>query len=79
MLSKLIPRPQMLQKAATFMGASATRGVYTDETRPYVFINEHTKVIVQGMTGKHVSRIWLSACRGLPVHHTIPMRYFHSI
>ena len=57
MLSKLIPRPQMLQKAATFMGATATRGVYTDETRPYVFINEHTKVIVQGMTGKHVSRI----------------------
>ena len=47
----------MLQKAATFMGASATRGVYTDETRPYVFINEHTKVIVQGMTGKHVSFI----------------------
>merc|ERR1719251_680814 len=53
MLSKFIPRTQMLQKAATFMGASATRGVYTDETRPYVFINEHTKVIVQGMTGKH--------------------------
>merc|ERR1712051_987650 len=36
------------------MGASATRGFsYTDETRPYVFINEHTKVICQGMTGKH--------------------------
>ena len=37
------------------MGATATRGVYTDETKPYVFINEHTKVICQGMTGKHVS------------------------
>lgn len=35
------------------MGASASRGLYTDETRPYVFINEHTKVICQGMTGKH--------------------------
>merc|ERR1712156_101648 len=35
------------------MGASTTRGIYTDETRPYVFINEHTKVICQGMTGKH--------------------------
>lgn len=29
------------------------RGVYTKETQPYVFINEHTKVLVQGMTGKH--------------------------
>ena len=33
----------------------ASRGVYTAETQPYVFINEHTKVICQGMTGKHVS------------------------
>jgi hypothetical protein len=32
-----------------------SRGVYTKETQPYVFINEHTKVLVQGMTGKHVS------------------------
>lgn len=31
----------------------AARGVYTSETQPYVFINEHTKVICQGMTGKH--------------------------
>jgi succinyl-CoA synthetase alpha subunit len=29
------------------------RTVYTAETRPHVFINQHTKVIVQGMTGKH--------------------------
>ena len=29
---------------------------YTAETQPYVFINEHTKVLVQGMTGKHVSK-----------------------
>ena len=43
------------------MGASATRGVYTNETRPYVFINEHTKVICQGMTGKHVSHQFKSA------------------
>ena len=56
MLSKFIPKNMMLKKASTFMGSAATRGVYTDETRPYVFINEHTKVIVQGMTGKHVSR-----------------------
>jgi hypothetical protein len=32
-----------------------SRGLYTKETQPYVFINEHTKVLVQGMTGKHVS------------------------
>ena len=32
---------------------TAKRGVYTTETKPHVFINEHTKVIVQGMTGKH--------------------------
>jgi len=30
-----------------------SRGLYTKETQPYVFINEHTKVLVQGMTGKH--------------------------
>jgi hypothetical protein len=29
------------------------RSVYTKETQPYVFINQHTKVLVQGMTGKH--------------------------
>jgi len=29
------------------------RTAYTQETRPHVFINEHTKVLVQGMTGKH--------------------------
>jgi succinyl-CoA synthetase alpha subunit len=26
---------------------------YTKETQPHVFINKHTKVLVQGMTGKH--------------------------
>ena len=33
---------------------SSKRGVYTAETQPKVFINKHTKVICQGMTGKHV-------------------------
>ena len=54
MLSKFVPK-NMFQRASNLMGATAARGVYTDETRPYVFINEHTKVICQGMTGKHVS------------------------
>jgi hypothetical protein len=34
-----------------------SRGVYTKETKPHVYINQHTKVLVQGMTGKHVSTI----------------------
>ena len=54
MLSKNFAK-SFFNRASAMMGASATRGVYTDETRPYVFINEHTKVICQGMTGKHVS------------------------
>jgi succinyl-CoA synthetase alpha subunit len=29
------------------------RGVYTPATQPHVFINEHTKVICQGITGKN--------------------------
>ena len=44
-----------LSRANPMFAATASRGVYTDETRPFVFINEHTKVICQGMTGKHVS------------------------
>ena len=34
---------------------AAQRGIYAPGTEPHVFINEHTKVICQGMTGKHVS------------------------
>lgn len=30
------------------------RGAYTAATQPKVFVNKHTKVICQGMTGKHV-------------------------
>ena len=59
MLSKNFAK-SFLNRASAMMGAPATRGFsYTDETRPYVFINEHTKVICQGMTGKHVSFIML--------------------
>lgn len=28
---------------------------YSEGQEPYVFINKHTKVICQGMTGNHVS------------------------
>ena len=30
-----------------------TSGVYKPGTEPKVFVNKHTKVICQGMTGKH--------------------------
>lgn len=33
----------------------AQRGIYKAGTEPHVFVNKHTKVICQGMTGKHVS------------------------
>ena len=39
------------------MGHVAHRTAYTDATKPHVFINQHTKVLVQGMTGKHVSSL----------------------
>ena len=46
-------RPTPLLAASSL----ATRSfAYTAETQPFVFINEHTKVICQGMTGKHVSK-----------------------
>ena len=48
MLSRVINRAKPIV-------SQMQRGVYTKETQPYVFINQHTKVLVQGMTGKHVS------------------------
>ena len=48
------------QQPKIFAGKSLTsltsRGVYAAGNEPHVFINKHTKVIVQGMTGKHVSK-----------------------
>ena len=56
MLSRTAMLGSRLSRASPLLGAAtASRGVYTDETRPFVFINEHTKVVCQGMTGKHVS------------------------
>jgi hypothetical protein len=54
MLSQSLAK-SLLSRTSPMFGAVASRGVYTNETRPYVFINQHTKVICQGMTGKHVS------------------------
>jgi hypothetical protein len=60
MLSKCLAK-SLLTRTTPVMGAAVCRGVYTDDTRPYVFINQHTKVICQGMTGKHVSFLGPSA------------------
>lgn len=56
----------MLAKALTYtksqlsqnsgLVAFTKRGVYKPGTEPKVFVNRHTKVICQGITGKHVSR-----------------------
>ena len=46
MLSRVINRSKPIV-------SQIQRGIYTKETQPYVFINQHTKVLVQGMTGKH--------------------------
>lgn len=53
MLTKAFQRAKTLKPLA-----NATRAfAYTKETEPFVFINQHTKVLVQGMTGKHVSHL----------------------
>ena len=38
-----------------------TSRFYSQGQEPHVFINKHTKVICQGMTGKHVSGITMIA------------------
>ena len=55
MLSRSLLTKGFLGRSTPMMAAASSRGVYTAENRPKVFINEHTKVLCQGMTGKHVS------------------------
>jgi hypothetical protein len=45
---------KVLSSSKNRMVTFAKRGLYAPGTEPYVFINKHTKVICQGMTGKHV-------------------------
>jgi hypothetical protein len=57
MLSSMLAK-NMMHRPSPFLAASSLAArsfAYTSETQPFVFINEHTKVICQGMTGKHVS------------------------
>lgn len=54
MLSKALTTYSRTQPST--LTALMSRGVYAPNQKPYVFINQHTKVLVQGMTGKHVSK-----------------------
>lgn len=47
-------KQNLRSQSASPMVALTKRGIYKQGTEPYVFINKHTKVICQGMTGKHV-------------------------
>ncbi len=76
MLSRTLTK-NLFQRASPLTSV-ASRGVYTDETRPYVFINEHTKVICQGMTGKHVSLTHLSDSHIWKLHLTIN-HFMHAL
>ena len=53
MLSKSLGR---VNQIAEPLFKTAQRGIYAPGTEPKVFINKHTKVICQGMTGKHVRK-----------------------
>lgn len=39
----------------------AAQRFYSKGQEPHVFVNKHTKVICQGMTGKHVSVVSLES------------------
>jgi succinyl-CoA synthetase alpha subunit len=43
----------VLAKINSMVSAPARGFAYTEKTMPKVFINEHTKVLVQGFTGKN--------------------------
>jgi hypothetical protein len=48
-------RAQLNSHSTQSLLGVASRGVYKAGTEPKVFVNKHTKVITQGITGKHVS------------------------
>jgi succinyl-CoA synthetase alpha subunit len=54
MFTKNAMQRVMQTKSSSFMPIAA-RGVYAPGNEPAVFINEHTRLLVQGMTGKHGS------------------------
>lgn len=48
-------RQALVKNNGSSLVSFTKRGVYSSGNEPHVFINKHTKVICQGMTGKHVS------------------------
>lgn len=66
MLSKALQTLNRTQ--VNSLTAFASRGVYAKGKEPFVFINQHTKVLVQGMTGKHVSPLFSNVLAGHVPH-----------
>jgi hypothetical protein len=64
MLSKAMSLTRQIAHTKPSMVNFTTRGAYTAGKEPYVFINKHTRVICQGMTGKHVSFEMNHVCIG---------------
>ncbi len=48
-------KPSLSSQASAGLLGLMKRNAYTSATQPNVFVNKHTRVICQGMTGKHVS------------------------
>lgn len=61
MLAKVLSysKGQMIQANSSTLTAFTKRGVYKAGTEPKVFVNKFTKVICQGITGKHVRSLAL--------------------
>jgi len=57
-----LARSQITQNSG--LVAFTKRGVYAAGQEPKVFVNQHTRVICQGITGKHVSRVFSNSYPG---------------
>jgi hypothetical protein len=55
MLGKAMSMTRQIAQSKSALVNMTKRGAYQAGNEPYVFINKHTRVICQGMTGKHVS------------------------
>lgn len=64
-------RAQLNSHSTRALLGVASRGVYKAGTEPKVFVNKHTKVITQGITGKHVSE----RDRGRDANHHLNTAY----
>lgn len=62
MLQKVVGTIERSHATRRALTVAPKRTIYAAGTEPKVFINKHTKVITQGMTGKHVSHSDGCAC-----------------